>query len=283
MSRYADEYVRTFSALLQEGYNTTIECPDCGQDNLSAKKENGTIAYHCWRATCGIKGYVHLYGREAMQADAAPPKQTPVYTGPINKLTEAEANRLGAKFRLTRATVDAYVRKSFARYLLPICTRQGQVRGLTIRKAWEGTELAEKDYSLRAPKSEIFGSGLVGPPLQSWYRSMNGDIIINNSYPLHCPASRIVLVEDQISAMRIAQDVPGCDAVALLGVGLNAEKVADIQADKKSVVIALDADATRTAFNHARRWGAAFRSCRVVVLTKDIKDLTEQELKDVDF
>jgi hypothetical protein len=60
---------------------------------------------------------------------------------------------------------------------------------------------------------------------------------------------------------------------------LNAAKVAEIQKAKAPAVwIALDADATGQAFAMARKWGAAFNYCRVCVLPKDIKDMTDEEL-----
>jgi hypothetical protein len=105
-------------------------------------------------------------------------------------------------------------------------------------------------------------------PLLSWYRK---------------PSDSVVLVEDQISAMRVAQDVEDVEAVALLGTALNAEKIQEIQSQHSRVIIALDADATRVAFQHARRWASAFESFRVVILTKDIKDCSPEELNEVPF
>ena len=83
--------------------------------------------------------------------------------------------------------------------------------------------------------------------------------------------------------MRLAQDYSGLTAVALMGTALNAEKVAEIQSQHSRVIIALDADATRVAFQHARRWASAFESFRVVILQKDIKDMSQEELHALPF
>jgi hypothetical protein len=120
----------------------------------------------------------------------------------------------------------------------------------------------------------------VDGPVMSWYHvegnAEDGD-------------RGVYVVEDQISAMRLIeyfeQQWPGHDAsaVALLGTGLNASKVAEIQrvARDRPVHIALDADATGHAFAMARKWGQAFARCRVVVLSKDIKDSTDKELTEL--
>jgi DNA primase len=90
-----------------------------------------------------------------------------------------------------------------------------------------------------------------------------------------------VLVEDSLSAMRLVEFDSSLRTVAILGTGVNAEKVREIQrasVDYDEVMIALDADATGQAFTMARKWGNAFRKCRVIVLSKDIKDSSDEEL-----
>jgi DNA primase len=91
-------------------------------------------------------------------------------------------------------------------------------------------------------------------------------------------ASTVVLVEDQISAMRVLCDT-GIISVALLGTGMNDEKVAEIQRHASNILIALDADATGQSFSIARKWGQAFNQCKVVILRNDIKDSTNEEVR----
>jgi DNA primase len=95
-----------------------------------------------------------------------------------------------------------------------------------------------------------------------------------------CNAGSVVLVEDQISAIRVNQDT-GHTACALLGTGLNEEKVAEIQRYFRHVLLALDADATGQAFSMARKWGQAFESFRVVILDRDIKDSDVQTVQNL--
>jgi hypothetical protein len=96
----------------------------------------------------------------------------------------------------------------------------------------------------------------------------------------------VYIVEDPISAIRLAEYFsdkwPGHNAsvCALMGTGFNAEKVGEIQrvACTHPVHIALDKDATGHAFAMARKWHGAFYACRVIVLGKDIKDSTDEEI-----
>jgi hypothetical protein len=163
--------------------------------------------------------------------------------------------------------------------LLPIYTPDGRVRGHVARIPWLGTEFPGASIQ---PKSITYKSE--EGPLLSWYRGKPGDDTVDiESRSIYEWPQRLVIVEDQISAMRVAQDKPGCDAVALLGTALNAEKISEIQAQHSRVIIALDADATRIAFQHARRWASAFESFRVVILTKDIKDLSKEEIHALPF
>lgn len=272
MGHMHDEYIRTLGWV--EARNTTHDCPDCGHPTLSVTKRDGKVLYHCWRATCGIRGVLELVGRDALaQNTEIVPREEEPYRGPITFLSDREEAILGERFRLSMKSISKWVRSNGARYILPIYTREKWLRGYVVREPWAGTELPATKLFSPDPKSQIFGGCGSGRPVQSWYRpnsrSDENDIYVSDT---------VVLVEDQISAMRVTQDLQ-LDSVALLGVSLNAEKVADIQADKRGVVIALDADATRTAFEHARVWGQAFQSCRVVILTKDIKDMTLEEIR----
>lgn len=261
-----EEYMRSLDT---GSANTLHDCPDCGHHKLSVTKRDGKLLYHCWRASCGIRGTIELTGREAFESHTPDVKEEHRYKGPINFLHPDEADIISTRFRLSAYTVATYIRKNRDRYVLPIYTRDGMLRGYCLRWPWAGTELIQ-DVNYGGLKSALYGEHTERGPLQSWYKSTLGI------------ARAVVLVEDQISAMRLAQDA-SVDAVALLGVSLNAEKVADIQRRGNNVVIALDADATRTAFEHARTWGAAFKSCRVTVLTKDVKDMTPEELHDAFF
>lgn len=84
----------------------------------------------------------------------------------------------------------------------------------------------------------------------------------------------IVLVEDQLSAMRCAQ--LGYGAAALMGTSLNQEKMDEVArvAGDRPVLLALDKDAFGKATGYARRWPRL----RVVLLDHDIKDSDDADV-----
>ena len=85
-----------------------------------------------------------------------------------------------------------------------------------------------------------------------------------------------VLVEDSVSAVKLSAH--GYNSVALLSTNVNLAKIRDIQeAGAKRVIIALDADASRTAFKIAKDYGLAFDSAKVRIMTQDVKDTPADE------
>jgi DNA primase len=85
------------------------------------------------------------------------------------------------------------------------------------------------------------------------------------------------ITEDQFSAMRLWQE--GITAVALLGTHINHERAVEISSVSRDVFIALDKDATAKAIQHATQYRYAF-DAKVVALTKDVKDMGREELKE---
>lgn len=126
---------------------------------------------------------------------------------------------------------------------------------------------------------------------QSWYRpyvlafqpegtrEVKPGAIVPVGTTLSIPqfVTTIVLVEDQISAMKVAQ--VGAVGVALLGTNLTFDKIHELQqAAPTEVIVALDGDATQRAFDMVRNYSPAFRSMRVAVLQQDLKDLQRNDV-----
>lgn len=258
-----DNYFLGLLPFLTPGVNSTEDCPDCGKRSLSVMLKDGTFLYHCWRAGCGIAGRVVTRPGGVVSAAELHEKLNP-YTAPILPLQSNDIDRLNSDFNLTEATIKQNIWHDGSKFVLPVWTPTGACRGHVLRLPWGATGY---------PKSVIYKQK--EGALLSWYRGPD-----TKAFPL---GDTLAIVEDQISAMRVAQDLPGYEAVALLGTALNAEKVAEIQKEHSHVVIALDADATRLSFQHARRWGKAFDSFRVVVISKDIKDMKPEELAELPF
>jgi hypothetical protein len=245
-------------------------CPSCGHSNFSVRRKGGKLLWNCFRVSCGERGATFIPGLYSTPADAESTPGIPrlnTYTGDIAQLNEERVGSLAERFNLSGYVIRKHVFASaeYQRYVLPIYTPRGTNRGYVLRTPWgQGTELFSGQTWDTSRKSLTFQSE--EGPLLSWYRAVSPFTVI---------------VEDQISAIKA--NAAGYNSVALLGTSLNAEKVAEIQRYSPHVSIALDADATAQAFRHARKWQHAFESFRVVVLTKDLKDMKMEEVKDVLF
>lgn len=248
----------------QSGQKTRILCESCGGGSTSEKSlivsnENGRIAWYCFRDKCGERGQ-HFTGMANMPVLQAvePPALRP-YDASMFPLTREQLFLLKDGYGVDGNT--AGIKSSHdGRFLLPIRTYYGDVMGWISRRPW----CAPDDGT---PKS-----------LTYWHE--RGPLLAWNARPRYTDerASVVLAVEDQLSAIRYHQFHPQVAVVALLGTGVNQEKIGAIQRHTDNLVIALDSDATGQAFNIARKWGQAFKSCRVQILECDIKDMHASHL-----
>lgn len=250
----------------KEGVNITTACPDCGHRNFSVMRANGKLLWNCFRASCGERGGVFIPGNAFVDTRESKPLPSALnpYTGAMIRLRAEQAERLAYRFDISVNQVFRHICCDGRKYVLHILDPVGKLRGHTRRIPWKGTELYVGQVWNVAPKSTIFQS-LPGP-LLAWYGGTEGR-----------KTAEVILVEDQISAIKLAQD--GRIAVALLGTALNDDKIAELQRHASSVVLALDKDATSLAFKYARKYQHAFRNLRVVCLTKDVKDMALEEAR----
>jgi hypothetical protein len=252
----------------QYGAELCVECEGGSKRERSLSllvQPSGEIKYHCHRAGCGFSGTV--YSRpdqipapgEGVGAKAGPKP----LTADLHTLSDREVAWFKERFNLPDSAITS-IRRTAHRYALPIHAPDSSIRGWLTRRPWEGspadTEEARRDGQWEF-KALTYMENL--EPVMSWYNNLNHN-------------GPVYIVEDPISAMRLG-DIDK-RAVAILGTGVNAGKIAELQRNTCFLAIALDADATGQAFTMARKWGQAFDSTRVIVLTKDIKDCSDEEL-----
>lgn len=242
------------------GYHT---CPHCGGGSTS--ESSCSVFWHadrkyakCHRASCGlvisVGGRYQGRGHEGIAAPAASPSVLRPYTGdrydPGYSTRKLCIERWG--FLPEGIQTVAYgTERQDTPFLIPILAPNGAERGLM---------------------EAVYGSN----KRRRIWRSVEGPCI--SWTPEADYYDGVYLVEDQISALKL-HHVASIRACALLGTSLNAESVAEIQRTARNVTIALDADATAKAFLLARKWGAAFKSCEVCILTQDIKDMSFKDIQ----
>lgn len=248
------------AAELEPGERKRIVCPTCGggttrERSLSVgRTDDGAPIWNCFRGSCPERGGGEA--RASLVRTRHTPKRTTVkpYQGELRFCEDAElaflAERIGwhePHWELGRP----FYAPEDDRYAFPILGPLAARRGYVLR-AYDGRE----------PKALTRME--VDEPHMSWYRrpSVEGTIV--------------VVVEDIPSAVRAGLYAP---AVALCGTGVSADYAAEIAGLYPRVVWALDADATALALQLKREHSLLFNESRVLVLEKDIKDMEEEEVK----
>jgi len=246
------------AARIGPGQHTGLRCPECRSpdDAMSMLVDPPHIAAICHRASCGFRYDNQRPGRGALEVR---PSRARPYTGDMQLVDDTDLNWFSRRFHAPKEAFE-HIRKSGGRYFLPIIGPEGTRRGWVSRRPWDGAPIPSQGTEV---KSLTFMDN--EEPVQDWHNMGDGPV---------------VLVEDQISAIRVAWDT--ClSAVAILGTGVNQEKVAELQRCTSRILIALDADATGQAFSIARKWGQAFDSCKIIILDKDIKDETPDVVRKI--
>ena len=276
----------TLARKLGFGQFSSQLCPKC-EGGTSRERtlsidiaQNGVIKFNCFRASCGFAGTAYTNEGLAPRAEAlavSGTRELRPLTADLHPLSSKELLFFSNKFGLPEAVAKHGVYRTETRYALPIFRPNGTHRGYITRRPWDGSPADTAENRLDSQWARKALTYLeADEPVQSWYFNGKPDFVVS-----------IVLVEDPISAMRLAsywEQTEGAEfpmaAVAILGTGLNASKIHEIQqiARQTEVHIALDADATGQAFAMARKWGPGFRRLGVIVLPKDIKDMTDEEI-----
>lgn len=190
------------------------------------------------------------------------------YTGQLSRLTKEDAEFFATHYGIENP--GRLIQRGEGRYVMPILGPMQELRGRVARTPWKDSPLSLEPHA-KYPKAVTYLERI--GPVQSFYVSAP-------VYPV------VVLVEDQLSAMKLAE--MGYTAVAMLGTP-NSEhpdnysgqdRVAEIAqfAAGRTVIVALDADMTAQSFLFARKWKDAFSSVRVAILNADIKDTSRDEI-----
>jgi len=191
------------------------------------------------------------------------------YRGEFRPLKRKDREYFAARFDLGADYLDFVGVNESGYYILEIKTVDGYVRGYVVRRGcWSGDPPCPRVSEIGGPKSRAYLNS-PGDISLSWHRP-----VLDGRWATD---RKLVIVEDQISAAKVAQ--AGQVGVALTGSYLGEDKVIELSKWRPNhVTIALDQDATGTAFNAARRWGLAFPAIKVLPLARDIKDMKHSDV-----
>lgn len=244
------------------GQTRYARCPVCdGAKKFSVTRLAHSIVWNCFRDSCPVKGHsVTSYATiPARPAEKKPWKLRP-YTGVLQQPSAGCLQWLIDHYDILnpeRLRMD-----DRGRFALPVQDPSEWERGWGLRDptSWGAPWAVDWD----GPKTMLYMHSQ--GPSQSWYPASD--------------CNTVVLVEDMLSAM-VCQ-AGGVSACALLGTQLDNDKVREIgQGMWKQVIIALDNDATESAFKLARKWGLAFNRTRVVPLERDLKEEDCDDVREI--
>jgi hypothetical protein len=261
---------------LPVGSSQRYVCPFCEDSERSFRvtRRDSGVGYDCYRASCEAGGFIPSagYGSDDYTKPAVPAKPAhEPYRGQVLKLDARDQRYFFDRFGLLpEVTLDWVKYNEHNEYVLPVYEKEGRRVGFNVRTVpWSGRPSAPRQPEQRTVYR--------GKPAKVKLMMDKPDGIALSWYAHDRWSGTFVIVEDQISAMKVAQ--AGLTGIALLGVGLDLNKLREIQIMKpQEVVFALDADASKTAFKLGREYGMAFKRTRVVLLERDLKDIPSEDI-----
>ena len=256
------EQIKLLALGLEKGYSLRAICPFCNathENSLTITRTDEGLVYICPRAKCGARGLIpsklatydpHWHKQEKKQ-----PKKKP-FTYGTTALPKAAIEMFRRKYDITEDELEENGFKyspEIGRVIMPVYNSYGYQVGCvarSYRKNFTGTKAIN-----------YFDDG--------------------QSHLHYVPQSlsrggTITCVEDIPSAIRIARFGRAC---AILGSWISYEGIVELGRLTKDINIALDSDATAKAFKMRKKYSLYFRNFNIKILSKDPKDMTDDEIK----
>lgn len=258
--------IKMEGSLLAVGESRRVLCAECHGGRSQERSMNLTrtadgVLYHCHRVSCTLKpgfvgGSAAVLGAKPKDSNLKP------YQGALLPLSQLDVDFFDKKYEV--AASDYIQRNEHSEYVLPIFGHDGYIRGYNVRQPWPGAPRHGREGAAKA---------------KVW---MHADKPSQSTYPADLTSQAVVLVEDQLSAIKASQHASVTHAVALMGCHLDIPRVREIALLRPyEVLLALDSDATAEGFKLAREFGLAFPRMRVVILDRDLKDTPAAEINKV--
>lgn len=237
-----------------------LECPKCGggrtrERSVSVWRKEGKVVLKCWRNKCG-----HSQEFSASEHAASGPAPKPWLARPLplmSPLMPTSFEFLAKRYRIRRETAIRWGVRQDPQASVMYFPAYGP--NVEEHRGWNARRFRGEGKKADAfPAAEFI-------TWQAWYRNAG--------------AKRIVVVEDQLSALRAWQ--LGHTAISLLGTNFSVPKYEEIaryahgQPQEPTIHLALDADAITKTLRYALRFGGTLRPLR---LWRDLKDASDEEI-----
>ena len=253
-------------------------CPWCSKDTFTVTRAELGVLYNCYRDSCrrvdssaGFIGIDRIAGLPPKREK--PQRRVRFYDADINMLAPVQHGYLQAVYGLTPKQAESHgIRYAphfqskmldgtwlAGRYVLPLMDPRGYTRGHDLHT-----------WNREAERKSIIYPHQANGAMVSWHHPHTTYIMPNT----------VVLVEDIMSAIKVAGT--GRMAVALMGTSVSPDALEELMAwTPAEVIVALDADATDTAYQFVWDHKILFPHIRVATLHCDVKDMkTDAEIKE---
>jgi hypothetical protein len=254
---YARE-IKLMASLLAAGETHRGECPECGKrDTFTVTADDEGFVYNCYSANCSLSGGSGTRGRSlvAPEKHLSCNRYSP-FLEPLEELNDEQRLQLDERIGFTAE----HIALSHVRW----CTSQRRYAFPIFSPLWERRGFVLRSYEGRYPKALTHmerDTNLLG-----WFRQDVRD-------------TRVYVVEDIPSAVRLS--FLGRMAVAMCGGSVGPDAVRELAEQAAEVVWAFDEDATRKALDHHKKYRVWFSHSSVQPLERDIKDMTDTEIKEL--
>lgn len=239
---------------LQPGETIHDLCPVCegGSSNEKSlaitRADDGNLLYVCHRASCNAKGGTKGMGTPYVSVAAKKVRKR--FEGELQPLSEWKLKKIHELWGISDPPAWYWTPSYGGRVAMSIRSPKYMHRGWVLRDIRGRARTKALTYIDEGEES------------LSWYKKS--------------PRAPTVLVEDIPSAVRASRYI---NAVALLGTKVGVDKAHEIaQYAPKPIIVALDQDATSTSFDIVLRYAALWGDTSIIMLKKDIKNMTEIEL-----
>lgn len=241
--------------------NKRVVCPFCKakhESSFNIRRLEQGIYYNCYRAACAVKGFISsLPGTtqlECVKKKSFTPKE---FTYPLEPLPEWVVTTINKKYEITEEELNEQGYKyspDTSRIWCPLFGRRGQVYG---------------------SQTKVFGAGATGPKTVIYRSAETSGLHYVRQGERRGGA--IAITEDILSGIKVSRFVR---AVALLGTSLLPNQLAELREETDHLILMLDPDMYSKMINYKRKYSFYFRNFSVILLSKDPKDLPQQELEE---
>jgi hypothetical protein len=268
ISKQSEVKLMAFDLYMDE--SMLVHCPFCGAEHersLSITRKPAGLVYHCFRASCGVSGFVPSNTGYLNEKPKEVKKNAKPYNGSVVYYDHYHYPFLADRFDIDPVYMDeiGIVDEDNHNYLLPVyTTRHHHQVGAQLRR-FDGSK----------PKAILYYDE-EGPYVQHLFK-------LKGLGRRH--KSTVFVVEDYFSMLKVQEAIDrqwlNAKAVSILGTHVSDEVAMWLGKHHSKVVMMLDPDAINKAHKFVAKYNLIWPGSSAVLLNEDPKDTDMEVLKEL--